>query len=183
MVFNTVHYSLLLELYLLLPYCTFYFLVFLWLVWLLFLNCLCWLLLPHPNLNSAVPQSLAQDCPLACCTPFLVPSFNIIADTIGRADFTCSMILSLESCWWLNDSCYRIINIYHLFASLHPQLFSLLFPLLLLGPSWQYQLHHCCFYTCFWTSGAWNKDTVLLDSILYCTVKHTEAQPLAEDAH
>ena len=28
-VFNTVHYSLLLELYLLLPYCTFYFLVFL----------------------------------------------------------------------------------------------------------------------------------------------------------
>ena len=117
MVFNTVHYSLLLELYLLLPYCTFYFLVVLWLVWLLFLNCLCWLLLPHPNLNSALPQSLAQDCPLACCTPFLVPSFNIIADTIGRADFTCSMILSLESCWWLNDSCYRIIDIYHLFVN------------------------------------------------------------------
>ena len=111
-VLNTVHYSLLLELYRLLPSCTFYFLAFLWLVWLLFLNCLCWLLL-----NSAMPQSLAQDCPLACCTPFLVPSFNIIVDIIGRADFTCPMILFLESCWWLNDSRYRITDIYHLFVN------------------------------------------------------------------
>ena len=55
---------------------TFHFLVFLWHVWLLLLNRLCWLLLPHPNLNSAVPQSLAQGCPLACCTLFLIPSFK-----------------------------------------------------------------------------------------------------------
>ena len=47
----------------------------------------------------------------------------------------------------------------------------------------KYQLHHCCFYACFWTSWAWNKDTVLLYSIQYCTVKYTKAQPSLEDAY
>ena len=35
----------------------------------------------------------------------------------------------------------------------------------------------------FQTSWAWNKDTVLLYSLQYCTVKYTKAQPLVEDAH
>ena len=30
---------------------------------------------------------------------------------------------------------------------------------------------------------AWDKDTVLLYSIHYCTVKYTKAQPLVDDAH
>ena len=33
------------------------------------------------------------------------------------------------------------------------------------------------------TAWAWNKDTVLLYSIQYCTVKYTKAQPLVEVAH
>ena len=59
-------------------------------------------------------------------------------------------------------------------------------------PSWKkrssdvwvvlYQLHHHCFYAYFQTSWAWNKDTVLLYSIWYCTVKYTKAQPLVEDS-
>ena len=39
-----------------------------------------------------------------------------------------------------------------------------------------------CFYTCFQTSWSWNKDTVLLYSIHYCTVQYTKAQPVVEDA-
>ena len=35
----------------------------------------------------------------------------------------------------------------------------------ILGTSLHYQLHHCCFYTCFWTAWTWNKDTVLLYSL------------------
>ena len=47
-----------------------------------------------------------------------------------------------------------------------------------------YQLHYHHFYACFWTCWAWNnKDTVLLYSIHYCTVKDTNVQPLIEDAH
>ena len=43
------------------------------------------------------------------------------------------------------------------------------------------QLHHHCFYACFWTFWTWNKDAVLLYSVWYSTVKYTEAQPLVED--
>ena len=46
-----------------------------------------------------------------------------------------------------------------------------------------YQLHHHCFYACFQTSWAWNKGAVLLYSTQYCTIKHTKAQSLGEDAH
>ena len=34
-----------------------------------------------------------------------------------------------------------------------------------------YQVHHCCFYACFLTSLAWNKDIVLC-TVLYSTQKH-----------
>ena len=44
-----------------------------------------------------------------------------------------------------------------------------------------YQVHHYCFYACFWTSLAWNKDTALLYSVQYCTVH--ESTPTLEDAH
>ena len=49
------------------------------------------------------------------------------------------------------------------------------------GSYYQYQQHHCCFYTSFWTSWAWNKDSVLLYSRQYCAVKYTKAQPLLDD--
>ena len=42
--------------------------------------------------------------------------------------------------------------------------------------------HHHCFHTCFWTSWAWNEDTVLLYSIQHWTVKYTQAPSLVEDA-
>ena len=41
---------------------------------------------------------------------------------------------------------------------------------------------YLCFYTCFQTSWAWNKDTVLPYSIQYCTVQYTKAQPLVGGA-
>ena len=46
-----------------------------------------------------------------------------------------------------------------------------------------YQVHHCCLYTWFQTSWAWNKAIALLCSVPHSTVKYTKAQPLAEDAH
>ena len=51
------------------------------------------------------------------------------------------------------------------------------------GVYYQYQQHHCWFYTCFWAYWAWNKDSALLCSIQYCTVKYTEAQPLVDDTN
>ena len=44
-----------------------------------------------------------------------------------------------------------------------------------------HQLHHCCFYTCFQTYWAWNKDTVIL--YVHSIIEDTEAQPLVQDAH
>ena len=41
--------------------------------------------------------------------------------------------------------------------------------------------HHLCFYACFWTSWAWNKDTVLLYTVLYS--KYAKALALVEDTH
>ena len=38
------------------------------------------------------------------------------------------------------------------------------------------------FHTCFQTSWAWSKDTALLCSVQYYTVKYTKARPLVEDA-
>ena len=64
--------------------------------------------------------------------------FNIIVNIIGTADFTCSMICPrfLESRQWLNDSCTKKEQSLPSFC-LTPlsQLFSLLFPSLLLGTS------------------------------------------------
>ena len=45
-----------------------------------------------------------------------------------------------------------------------------------------WQLHHHCFYVCFWSSWAWNNDTELLYSIQCCIVKYRKAQLLVEDA-
>ena len=43
--------------------------------------------------------------------------------------------------------------------------------ILLLNAPWQlYHLHHCCSYTCFRTSWAWNKDA----APLYCVQHRTE---------
>ena len=42
-------------------------------------------------------------------------------------------------------------------------------------------LHHRCFYTCFLTSWAWNKNTVFLYSIQCCAVKYIKTQLLVED--
>ena len=85
-----------------------------------------------------------------------------LAQKTSRIPWSCPC--SLESCQWLNSSCHKNEWCQPSFR-LTPlsKWFSLLFPSLSLGAFLAVPatllLHHC-FYTCFWTSWTWNKDTV-----------------------
>ena len=120
----------------------------------------CWIqfyLLPRKKRSSDVwvaalffPSQMT-DCILNGChnlrVPFYiqVPCLKKLTALPKRKEISLSFPAS-----WISSVLYLL-----LVAPLFP-LFSLLFPLLSLDASQQGQLHYCYFYTCFWTSWAWN---------------------------